>query len=176
MRLIDLSVPLRDGMDVYPGDPPVRLRQAHSLPEHGWRLTEISLGSHAGTHVNAPWHMSEHGARLEDLPWSALAGRAVVRGRGPVEAGLGLIYADFPLDGEECALVLAARPPFVACALEHPLDLGVERALCAAGIVSFENLANTALLPRGAAFTFLGLPLPVGGDGAPVRAVALLDG
>jgi kynurenine formamidase len=175
MRVIDLTLPIADGMAVHPGDPPVRVRQAHGLASHGWRLTEISLGSHTGTHVNAPWHMAEGGARLEELPLSNFVARAVVRGEGPVPAGVGLVYARAPLDARELPLVLVARPPFVAQAVQFPLDENIERELCLAGIVSFENLANTDALPRGREFLFCGLPLAVTGDGAPVRAVAVLD-
>ncbi|WP_027191511.1 cyclase family protein [Fundidesulfovibrio putealis] len=196
MRLIDLTVPVADGMAGYPGDPPVSVRQIHDLPVEGWRLSEIRLGSHAGTHVNAPWHMAEDGARLEELALTHFVGRALVRqpvtrmpggqkgvtrdaspdsGCGTIPAGVGLIYADAPLDGDELPLVLAARPPFVAQAVELPMDEAVERELCRAGIVSFENLANTSKLPRDQIFLFIGLPLALCGDGAPVRAVAMLD-
>jgi len=177
MRLIDLTLPLTDGMAGYPGDPPVAVRQIHDLPQYGWRLSEIRLGSHAGTHVNAPWHMAEGGARLEELALTHFVGRAVVRRAhdGPIPVGVGLIYVDGPLDKDELPLVLAERPPFVAQAVEFPMDEAIERELCRAGIVNFENLANTALLPRDRTFLFLGLPLAINGDGAPVRAVAVLD-
>lgn len=177
MRLIDLTVPLTDGMAGYPGDPPVVVRQIHDLPEYGWRLSEIRLGSHAGTHVNAPWHMAEGGAGLEELALSHFVGRAGVRRPcdGAIAPGVGLIYADAPLDKDELPLVLAARPPFVAQSVEFPMDEAIERELCRAGIVSFENLANTSRLPRDQIFLFMGLPLAIHGDGAPVRAVAMLD-
>lgn len=174
MRLLDLTLPLRDRMPGYPGDPPVRVRQVRSLESHGFRLHEIALGSHAGTHVNAPWHMARAGARLEELPLGSFAARAVVAG-GECEPGMGVIFADAPLTAPELPGLLALAPAFVGQAVEHPLDEAVERALCEAGIVSFENLANTRLLPRGRAFLFAGLPLAVEGDGAPVRAVAILD-
>jgi kynurenine formamidase len=206
MRMIDMTLPLRDGMAGYPGDPPIRIRQIRDLAEHGFRLHELRLGSHAGTHVNAPWHMAPGGERLEDLPLTHFVARAVVRspsspvrpdfaeegGAGlaadvmiarssggfqahaPIPTGLGLVYADAPLDARELPLVLAARPPFVAQAAQFPLDEDVERALCRAGIVSFENLANTGELPRDETFLFVGLPLAIEGDGAPVRAIAVL--
>jgi len=176
MRLIDLTLPIVSGMPVYPGDPEVAVRQVRKLSADGYRLHELSLGSHTGTHVNAPWHMAEEGQRLEDLPLAGFIGKAVVRGAAPYKAGMGIIYADFPLDMEELSLLLANRPAFVGQSEEFPLDVEVERAICRAGILSFENLANTSRLPRGRAFLFAGLPLAVGGDGAPVRAVALLDG
>ena len=200
MKLIDLTLPIVAGMPVYPNDPPVRVHKVRDLPAHGFRLHEIALGSHTGTHVNAPWHMAEKGARLEELGLAHFVAQAVVRQKGDIfperscapappgptgptkasgdpgvpESGVGLIYADFALDASELPLVLAARPPFVAQAAKYPLDAAIERALCEAGIVSFENLANTRELPRGERFLFVGLPLAVSGDGAPVRAVAIL--
>jgi kynurenine formamidase len=187
MKLIDLTLPLRDGMPVHPGDPAVSVRLVRDLAEHGFRLHELSLGSHAGTHVNAPWHMADDGCRLEELPLTHLVVRAVVQPPDrsdeqdsdapravPIPPGLGLIYADAPLDARELPRVLAASPPFVAQDARFPLDEDVERTLCRAGIVSFENLVNTGDLPRGREFLFVGLPLSIVGDGAPVRAVAVL--
>ncbi|GFK95493.1 Kynurenine formamidase [Fundidesulfovibrio magnetotacticus] len=175
MRLIDLTLPPDDPRGRYPGDPPVQASPLHTLEQHGWRLHAVSLGSHAGTHVNAPWHMAPEGDRLEELSLDRLCGWAVVRGAGPVAPGLGLIYADFPLEGAELEAVLEARPPFVAQAVEFPLDLEAERALCLAGIVSFENLDRTALLPRGVRFWFMGLASALAPDGFPVRAAAVLE-
>jgi len=176
MRIIDLTLPVRDGMAGYPGDPAVAIRQVRSLEADGWRLHAIRLGSHTGTHVNAPWHMVDKGERLEALGLGRLVCQAVVqKPGGPIAPGLGLIYADFPIDRAEAERIVRAGPPFVAQAVEFPLDEAVERSLCVAGIPSFENLANTGLLPREGAFLFAGLPLAIAGDGAPVRAVALLE-
>lgn len=174
MRLIDLTLPITDGMPVYPGDPPVRLKRTRHLHDGSWRLHELSMGSHTGTHVNAPWHMAEDGARLEELPLTGFVSKAVVRGDGPYRSGMGLIYVHGPLDMEELPLILSVRPTFVAVSVIYPLELNVERELCKAGVVSFENLVNTKLLPHGEPFLFMGLPLAITGDGAPVRAVALI--
>jgi len=176
LKLIDLTLPIVTGMSVYPGDPPVCVREIRDLRIHGFRLSEIQISSHTGTHVNAPWHMAAKGVKLEDLPLTHFVAKAMVRQRGrlALEPDMGLIYADFPLDESELPLILAARPPFVAQAVEYPLDAAIERALCEAGIVSFENLTDTAKLPRSRNFLFAGLPLAITGDGAPVRAIAIL--
>lgn len=174
MRLIDLTLPITDGMPVYPGDPPVRFRRTRHLHESCWRLHEISMGSHTGTHVNAPWHMADNGARLEDLPLAGFVSQAVVRGNGLYRTGMGLIYVNGPLDRDELPLVLSVKPAFVAVSVVYPLEVDVERELCQAGVISFENLVNTKLLPHGEPFLFMGLPLAITGDGAPVRAVAMV--
>ncbi|MDF1563285.1 MAG: cyclase family protein [Deltaproteobacteria bacterium] len=54
-------------------------------------------------------------------------------------------------------------------------DLPAHRHLLGQGMVIIENLTRLAEVPAGA-FTFSCLPLPIrGGDGSPVRAVAIVD-
>ncbi|MCU0293000.1 MAG: cyclase family protein [Thermoanaerobaculaceae bacterium] len=55
-------------------------------------------------------------------------------------------------------------------------DLPVHRVLLGAGVLLIENLTNLELLPP-AGFTLCSLPLPLAdADGAPCRALAVLDG
>ncbi len=58
-RVFDLAQPLRPDCPVYPGDPKVRLRQMKTLDADGFNLELLSLGTHTGTHVDAPGHMLE---------------------------------------------------------------------------------------------------------------------
>jgi len=56
-------------------------------------------------------------------------------------------------------------------------DLPVHKILLGAEVLIVENLAGLDALPAGAGFEFLALPLRLAdADGAPVRAVARLDG
>lgn len=71
MAFIDLSQPLETGMTVFPGDPPVELRPAATVESDGYRVTAISCGSHAGTHIDAPSHTAPAGAALDDFPVGA---------------------------------------------------------------------------------------------------------
>ncbi|WP_380170645.1 cyclase family protein [Kineococcus sp. DHX-1] len=75
---VDLSRPVRAGMPVYPGDPEF---SAHPLPATGGefcRVSSLSLGTHTGTHVDAPAHVVPDGPTLEELPLALFAGPAVV--------------------------------------------------------------------------------------------------
>jgi arylformamidase len=75
---VDLSLPLRPAMPVYPGDPPVAfLRHADFEPD-GCRVTAIRLGTHVGTHLDAPSHFLAEGATVDELAISALVGPARV--------------------------------------------------------------------------------------------------
>src|SRR3979411_84221 len=70
MKLVDISVPIRDAMAVYRGNPPVRIRPAMTLPKDGVNLSELCLGSHTGTHVDAPSHFIKGGKGSD---WGATA-------------------------------------------------------------------------------------------------------
>ena len=77
----DVTVPITDSMPVWPGDPQVRLSpKAHLSRDksHTVRLTAIEMGSHTGTHVDAPYHFVEGGKRLHEIPLEQLTGKATV--------------------------------------------------------------------------------------------------
>jgi arylformamidase len=79
--IYDVTVPITNSMPVWPGDPSVQLAQeSHPSRDrtHAVRLTEIRMGSHTGTHIDAPFHMIEDGKRLHEFPLATLAGKATV--------------------------------------------------------------------------------------------------
>ncbi len=78
MRLFDLSQPVYAGMPVQPGDPAVRTVAARGHDADGYEVTEICLGSHAGTHIDAPRHFFAEGATLDRFPLERLVGPALL--------------------------------------------------------------------------------------------------
>ena len=72
-RVIDLSMPLDERTPFYPGDPEPRICAAQTIAADGFEL-----GSHSGTHCDAPFHFREGGARLDELPFERFLGRGVV--------------------------------------------------------------------------------------------------
>lgn len=87
-RVVDLSRRVDDATQVYPGDPPVRLSPATTIVADGVNVLDVHLGSHSGTHVDAPYHFIGDGARIDELPLRLFLGPAVVmdvRGKGPRE-------------------------------------------------------------------------------------------
>ena len=71
MRIIDISVPIYPKMATYPGDPQVKFRP---WPGKDWALTEVTLGTHTGTHADAPRHVFKNGRRIDELPLSKFIG------------------------------------------------------------------------------------------------------
>lgn len=77
--IIDISVPLRQPMPTYPGDALFELipvaRIAEGALANGSRLL---MGTHSGTHIDAPWHFNDAGKRIHEIPLARLIGYAYV--------------------------------------------------------------------------------------------------
>ena len=72
-------MPLFEGMVCWPGDPAFQMRAVSSLSEGaGSNVSWLSLSTHAGTHVDAPYHVFPDGARVDELDPSVFFGPARV--------------------------------------------------------------------------------------------------
>ncbi|MBP1325802.1 kynurenine formamidase [Leucobacter exalbidus] len=76
--MIDLSHSIRTGMTVYPGDPGVRCAQSLTIDADGAAVTAVSLGSHTGTHIDAPAHSIAGGRTIDEVSLGELVGDALV--------------------------------------------------------------------------------------------------
>jgi len=78
---IDISVPLKSGMVTWPSDPEVIIDRISDI-EKGDKvnLSQLSLGSHTGTHMDAPLHFLRDGEGIDKIPLPALVGPARVIG------------------------------------------------------------------------------------------------
>ena len=76
--VVDLSVPLNERTQTFPGDPTLRLTPHSIVAENGFNLLEVRMGSHTGTHVDAPYHVADDGPTLDRLPLSRFVGPAVL--------------------------------------------------------------------------------------------------
>lgn len=93
MRVVDLSHPVATGMPVYPGDPEVNITPALSVAEDSVAVAHLALGSHSGTHLDAPSHSIEGGRTVDDIPLEKLQGDALIL-RAPVGAAHRITTAD----------------------------------------------------------------------------------
>jgi arylformamidase len=79
MTLFDVTRPIRDGMVVYQGDPPVAIRRVTSIAAGApANVSDVHLGSHTGTHVDPPLHFCDGTPGVDDLPLGILIGPARV--------------------------------------------------------------------------------------------------
>mgnify|MGYP001184982363 CR=1 FL=1 len=76
--MIDLSHRITSGMTVFPGDPDVHLAPALTVERDGVAVTKVDMGSHTGTHLDAPSHTVAGGRTLEGITLDELCGEALV--------------------------------------------------------------------------------------------------
>ena len=79
MNVYDISVPLRSNMPTYEGEPGPKLDFRKLLSKgDSSTVSVLSLGSHTGTHVDAPAHFIDGADSIERLPLDALVGPVYV--------------------------------------------------------------------------------------------------
>ena len=76
--LTDLTHPLTTGMPVYPGDPAVDVDEVLTIVDDGCSVRSLHLGTHSGTHVDAPAHTVPDGRTVDRIAPGELTGDAAV--------------------------------------------------------------------------------------------------
>jgi len=78
-ELFDITMPIHSEMPVFPGDDPPQQKWLHRIQNgDGNNLSALALGSHTGTHVDAPYHFVENGITLDQVPLEVFVGKALV--------------------------------------------------------------------------------------------------
>ena len=72
---IDISVPIHNAMHSWPGNPPTFISMHMGTAKKDvCNVSAMAMSSHAGTHMDSPFHFL-HGAKTMDaLPWDAVIG------------------------------------------------------------------------------------------------------
>lgn len=79
MKIYDLSVSIYTGMLKWPDDPGVSITQAASMKNgKHYNIARLTCGTHVGTHIDAPYHVTEAGKTVDQLSLYELIGKALV--------------------------------------------------------------------------------------------------
>lgn len=85
-RVHDISITVKPGMAVYPGDPPFGRRSVYSLSRgDSAEVSAFDICAHAGTHLDLPAHFLAGEPTMESLPPERFFLPAVVADNGPGE-------------------------------------------------------------------------------------------
>jgi arylformamidase len=202
MKIIDLSVPIDEDMPVYPGDPATKIEPAGVLAKDGYNDHYVSVGTHVGTHIDAPLHMIENGKNLDQMPIDQFVGRGVyvkvddrkfdlskvqsagIRANDIVLFHTGFSdiyhqpeYFDHPvIPGEIAQYLVDKKVKMVGVDMASPDEepFKIHKILLGSGILIIENLTNLAEL-AGKEFTVYALPIKLQIDGAPARVIAQIE-
>ena len=178
-RYVDISTAVKDRMAVWPGDPEVSVAPAAEVKTHGYKVTRISMGTHAGTHMDFPGHILEGSLKQPGL--SSMIGPCEVVPAGKLPA----LLSEESFHPER--LIVKGKMPSGICfdrlvaeglrlvgteaqSIDEEGSLACHKLLLNAGVVILEGLC---LEEAGEGLCFLiALPLKIDtDDGAPARAV-----
>lgn len=193
--LIDITKKLEKGIYVYPGDPEFSSnRICDTANGDVCTVTELSFGTHTGTHIDVPAHFITGGRTIGSYSLDELCGKAVIIETsspiitkddiGDIEEGLILLFktpcssdsslpnAVMTAEAAEYAVKRKVRLIGIDCmSADDMSDDGfpVHRILLGAGIPILENL-DLSNAPSGEC-RLLCFPLKItGAEAAPVRA------
>lgn len=196
-RFIDISRELHGSTDVWPGDPKVRFADAATILEDGVQVTELTLGTHSGTHIDAPAHFIEGAAGVDQVPLDSLIGPCLVVDLTAAQHPIcrGLLEDCLPIGhpprlllktshsgrkDEACldqsaAHLLIERGTKLVGTEEMSIESGqgdgsVHQSLLSEGIAILEYINLRAVKPGS--YVLIALPLRLrGADGSPCRAI-----
>ena len=78
MKIYDVTLPIKDDMLVWRGDRAVSIKVIATVKKDGWGESRFSLGSHTGTHVDAPNHFLENAAGIDQIDPRKFIGECIV--------------------------------------------------------------------------------------------------
>ncbi len=67
-RVVSLAHEFNPANPIFPGDPETTVSLWATVPVDGYRVEQVSLGNHTGTHMNAPCHFVDGAKCLDELP------------------------------------------------------------------------------------------------------------
>jgi len=205
MKIIDLTHPLVNNMPVYfPWHPKTVLEQTANYKDHRCVVTRVSVGTHSGTHIDAPAHVFEGAPTIDEYDLGRWYVDAQVLDFSPRESrreitaeevrkkltkrGIGVIiktgwdvhfgsadfYASYPPLSNEAAEFLVSMDVSVIAA-DSPYTLDVHYICLKKGIPLITNINNSSSLKEGMVKLIAAPLLVKGGDGAPARIFAVVD-
>lgn len=79
MKIHDITLSIKPGMIVWPGDPDFALRQISSIQDgHESNISLLRMSVHTGTHIDSPKHFIDSGITVDQIPINKLVGDVLV--------------------------------------------------------------------------------------------------
>jgi kynurenine formamidase len=78
MNVIDLTLTVSDKIPTFPGSPQPSFIPWENVKEDGYNLELLFLSTHTGTHMDAPYHFLEKGAKIHEISLKKLVSEAAL--------------------------------------------------------------------------------------------------
>lgn len=197
MKIYDISQEVF-GCEVFPGDePPVRYVRENIENGSIYNLTALSMCTHNGTHIDAPYHFYKDGRTVDMIDLEKIIGKCYVtfaEGAVTAETAQSVIDKARSMDKEAAKRILIGGDAFVTIEAakvftkENIVLLGNESQtvgpLNAPAQVHYELLGAEVVLLEGirlsgveeGVYLLISAPINLGGsDGAPCRAILIKE-
>ena len=86
LKIFDLSRPLAKAEPVYPGNPKVNLKALKNFKRNGSVLSQLTLGLHSASHLDAPMHYVRHGASVDKTSLNKCVGWCRIVDAGKIQS------------------------------------------------------------------------------------------
>jgi arylformamidase len=121
MPIFDVSVPLTSEMPIYPGDPPFGFEWVRTIAGGATsNNSRLTLGSHTGTHIDAPLHFIEGGGPVDAIPPDVLVGRCVLVDVGTADLITRAALEPLRLAGQQRILFRTKNSAWIARRFQQP--------------------------------------------------------
>ena len=78
MKILDLTLTISNKIPTFPGSPQPNFIPWEKIKDDGYNLELLFLSSHTGTHLDAPYHFLEKGAKIHEISLKKLVSNAVL--------------------------------------------------------------------------------------------------
>ena len=78
MKILDLTLTISNKIPTFPGSPHPHFIPWENIKDDGYNLELLFLSSHTGTHMDAPHHFLEKGAKIHEINLKKLVSEAVL--------------------------------------------------------------------------------------------------
>ena len=78
MKILDLTLTISNKIPTFPGSPQPNFIPWEKIKDDGYNLELLFLSSHTGTHLDAPYHFLEKGAKIHEISLKKLVSEAVL--------------------------------------------------------------------------------------------------
>jgi len=193
---------IHEDMIVYPENPKPKIEKYATVKYEGSNESKITMGSHTGTHIDAPFHIKEEGKKLAEIPLESFYGKCKVIDL--TDAGNEIHkehLAQYEINEDDIILLKTEnstkqykkfkedfahikRDAAEYLTGKKVKTLGVDylsvekfnenecvHNVLLDNLTVFEGLCLKNV--EAGKYVFMGLPLKIDGDGAPVRAVLI---
>jgi arylformamidase len=94
MKIYDISLEVHAKMVTYPGNPQVRMKRTQEATKKRTALSEWTLGSHTGTHIDVPRHVTKQGKDVASVSLTYCYGPCTVLDLTHIKFGQGIVSTD----------------------------------------------------------------------------------